>query len=79
MELQIKRLIEEQGTSIKEVADKMGISLQYASNTFRGSQNASIKFYERIADTLGVPLWRLFCPEEDDPVTQAKNKSITEG
>lgn len=73
MELQIRRLIQEQGTSIKEIAEKLGVTIQYISNTARGG-GASVKFYERIADAIGVPLWRLFCPEEDDPVTQSKKR-----
>lgn len=71
MEIYLRRLIEEQGTSISAIAKEMGVSIQYISNVARG-QRVSIKILERIADIIGVPAWRLLCPPEDDPITQAR-------
>lgn len=71
MEIYLYRLIEEQGTSISAIAREMGVSIQYISNVARG-QRVSIKILERIADIIGVPAWRLLCPPEDDPITQAR-------
>lgn len=71
MEIYLYRLIDEQGTSISEIAKKMGVSIQYISNVARG-QRVSLKFLEKIANVIGVPAWRILCPPEDDPITQAK-------
>ena len=71
MEIYLYRLIEEQGTSISAIASEMGVSIQYISNVARG-QRVSIKILERIAAIIGVPAWRLLCPPEDDPITQAR-------
>ena len=71
MEIYLRRLIDEQGTSISEIARKMGVSIQYICNVARG-QRVSIKILERIADIIGVPAWRLLCPPEDDPITQSR-------
>lgn len=71
MKIYLYRLIEEQGTSISAIAREMGVSIQYISNVARG-QRVSIKILERIAGVIGVPAWRLLCPPEDDPITQAQ-------
>ena len=71
MEIYLYRLIEEQGTSISAIAREMGVSIQYISNVARG-QRVSIKILERIAAIIDVPAWRLLCPPEDDPITQAR-------
>lgn len=73
MELQLKQLLEEKGMTQQDLANILGVTRQYISNTARGG-SASIDFYERIADTLEVPLWHLFAPAE---VRQAA-RTVTE-
>lgn len=65
MELQLKRILQEKGIDGKQLADKMGVSKQYISNVVN-NRGASIKMYEKIADILGVPLWRLFAPPSEN-------------
>ena len=49
------------------LAEKVGISSKYLSPIENDQCEASIHVYRCIAETLGIPMWRLFCdiPEEE--------------
>lgn len=62
----IKEVLKEQGITINELADKMGISRVTLSSQINGTAN--IVSYERIASALNVPMWQLFAsPDEVAP------------
>ena len=64
----IKEVLKEQGVTINELADKMGISRVTLSTQINGTAN--IVSYEKIATALNVPMWQLFAsPEEVQPKT----------
>lgn len=52
MALRIKEVIKEQGTTVQELADKMGISRVGLSQHING--NPSVEVLERIASALNV-------------------------
>ena len=60
MALRIKELIKEKGTTVKELAQKMGISNVGLSQHING--NPSVEVLERIASALGVDISELFTP-----------------
>lgn len=57
-QLKIKEAIKEHGTSINEVAEKMGISRFTLSTHVNG--NPSTEILLRIADAIGCPITDLF-------------------
>lgn len=62
----IKEILKEQGVTINELADKLGISRVTLSTQINGTAN--IVSYEKIATALNVPMWQLFAsPEEIQP------------
>ena len=62
----IKEVLKEQGITINELADKIGISRVTLSTQINGTAN--IVSYEKIATDLNVPMWQLFAsPEEVQP------------
>mgnify|MGYP000121486975 CR=1 FL=1 len=66
----IKEVLKEQGMTINELADKMGISRVTLSTQINGTAN--IVSYEKIATALNVPMWQLFAsPEEVQPKTDS--------
>lgn len=66
----IKEVLKEQGITINELADKMGISRVTLSTQINGTAN--IVSYEKIATALNVPMWQLFVsPEEVQPKTDS--------
>ena len=56
--LMIKEAMKRNGTSVKEVADKMGISRVTLSTHING--NPSTEILLRIADAIGCPVTELF-------------------
>lgn len=58
MGLQIKEVIKSRGTSVQELAEKMGISRVGLSQHING--NPSVEVLERIASALEVPVTDLF-------------------
>ena len=52
MELQLKRIMREQGRTNQWLADQMGISSQYAGQVAKGTSGATLTQYERIAEIL---------------------------
>lgn len=70
----IKEILKEQGVTINELADKLGISRITLSTQINGTAN--IVSYEKIATALNVPMWQLFAsPKEIQP--QSDGASIT--
>lgn len=70
----IKEILKEQGVTINELADKLGISRVTLSTQINGTAN--IVSYEKIATALNVPMWQLFAsPKEIQP--QSDGFSIT--
>ena len=70
----IKEILKEQGVTINELADKLGISRVTISTQINGTAN--IVSYEKIATALNVPMWQLFAsPKEIQP--QSDGASIT--
>lgn len=70
----IKEILKEQGVTINELADKLGISRVTLSTQINGTAN--IVSYEKIATALNVPMWQLFAsPEEIHP--KSDGASIT--
>ena len=70
----IKEILKEQGVTINELADKLGISRVTLSTRINGTAN--IVSYEKIATALNVPMWQLFAsPEEIQP--KSDGASIT--
>ena len=50
MELQLKRIMREQGRTNQWLADQMGTSSQYAGQVAKGTSGATLTQYERIAE-----------------------------
>ena len=70
----IKEILKEQGVTINELADKLGISRVTLSTQINGTAN--IVSYEKIATALNVPMWQLFAsPKEIQP--KSDGASIT--
>lgn len=61
--MRIRDIIEQQGITSKEVADKIGISVSALNQNISG--NPSVKVLEKIATALGVPTWQLFASPEE--------------
>lgn len=59
----IKEILKEQGVTINELADKLGISRVTLSTQINGTAN--IVSYEKIATALNVPMWQLFASSEE--------------
>lgn len=58
MNLRIKEVIKEKGTTITELADKMRINRVNLSNMVNG--NPTVETLNKIADALNVPVTELF-------------------
>lgn len=56
--LRIKEVIKEQGTSVQEVAKKMGVQPPSLSRAING--NTTVEMLDRIAGALGVSITELF-------------------
>ena len=62
----IKDILKEQGLTINELAEKMGLNRVTLSTQINGTAN--IASYEKIATALNVPMWQLFAsPNEIEP------------
>ena len=62
----IKEVLKEQGITINELADRMGISRVTLSTQINGTAN--VASYEKIANALNIPMWQIFAsPEEVQP------------
>lgn len=70
----VKEILKEQGSTINELADKMGISRVTLSTQINGTAN--ISSYEKIASALNVPMWQLFAAP-DEVQSQSDTTGIT--
>lgn len=62
----IKEVLKEQGITINELADRMGISRVTLSTQINGTAN--VASYEKIANALNIPMWQIFAsPKEVQP------------
>lgn len=65
MELRIKEIIKEQGTTIQNIADAIGVNRVTLSNSING--NPTVETLDKIATALGVPITELFAiPKKND-------------
>ncbi|MBR3566864.1 MAG: helix-turn-helix transcriptional regulator [Bacteroidales bacterium] len=64
-ELIIKKLCTEKGISLKELAEKVGISANMLSMANSGNVGLSMKTIFKIADVLGVTVGELFSDSRD--------------
>ena len=73
MPLRIKEVIKEEGLSVQEVADRLGISRVGLSQHING--NPSSEVLERIANAMNVEVWRFFVSKEQ--IIEKEQNSIT--
>lgn len=66
-QLRIKEAIKGHGTSVNEIAEKMGISRFTLSTHING--NPSTEVLLRIADAIGCPVTELFVQPKKDALT----------
>ena len=64
MELRIKELIKEKGTTIQNIADLIGVNRVTLSNSING--NPTLETLEKIANALSVPVAELFDKSSDE-------------
>lgn len=60
----IRQLREQQGLSLRDLAERTGYSASFLSQVERGTSSASISSLATIAETLGTPLADLFAAPE---------------
>ena len=65
--MRIKQAIKESGSSVGELAQKMGVARQTISRQINGA-NITVETVQKIADALGLPVGQLF-----DQTPQPKN------
>lgn len=74
----IRLLRKSANVTLRSFAEKIAISASFLSDVEREKSNPSIDMAERIADGLGVPLWKFFLKEGENP-TQSSVGRIREG
>lgn len=67
MPLRIKEVIKERGTTVQDLAERMGITRVGLSQHING--NPSVEVLERIASALGCPVIELFEQPKTDTVS----------
>lgn len=67
MTLRIKEVIKERGTTVQDLAERMGITRVGLSQHING--NPSVEVLERIASALGCPVTELFEQPKNDTVS----------
>ena len=70
--MRIKEAIKESGSSVGELAQKMGVARQTISRQINGA-NITVETVQKIADALGLPVGQLF----DEPPATPTNNTIT--
>ena len=73
--MRIKQAIKESGSSVGELAQKMGVSRQTISRQINGA-NITVETVQKIADALGVPVGQLF-DQTPQPKNEDHNTNIT--
>ena len=72
--MRIKQAIKESGSSVGELAQKMGVSRQTISRQINGA-NITVETVQKIADALGVPVGQLF--DQTQPEKTTEHNTIT--
>jgi transcriptional regulator with XRE-family HTH domain len=72
--MRIKEVIKEQGITIKDVANKMGVSRPSLNQTING--NPTVEMLERIAAALNVPVAELFDKPKDNTTELLKSNPV---
>ena len=72
--MRIKQAIKESGSSVGELAQKMGVSRQAISRQINGA-NITVETVQKIADALGLPVGQLF--DQAPQPTNADHNIIT--
>ena len=72
--MRIKQAIKESGSSVGELAQKIGVSRQTISRQINGA-NITVETVKKIADALGVPVGQLF-DQKPQPIN-ADHNTIT--
>ena len=72
--MRIKQAIKESGSSVGELAQKMGVSRQTISRQINGA-NITVETVQKIADALGLPVGQLF--DQKPQPTNAEHNAIT--
>ena len=72
--MRIKQAIKESGSSVGELAQKMGVSRQTISRQINGA-NITVETVQKIADALGLPVGQLF--DQKPQPTNAEHNVIT--
>ena len=72
--MRIKQAIKESGSSVGELAQKMGVARQTISRQINGA-NITVETVQKIADALGLPVGQLF--DQTPQPTNADNNTIT--
>ena len=72
--MRIKQAIKESGSSVGELAQKMGVSRQTISRQINGA-NITVETVKKIADALGLPVGQLF--DQKPQTTNADHNTIT--
>ena len=74
--MRIKQAIKESGSSVGELAQKMGVSRQTISRQINGA-NITVETVQKIADALGVPVGQLFDQTKTPQPKNADHLTIT--
>ena len=72
--MRIKQAIKESGSSVGELAQKMGVSRQTISRQINGA-NITVETVKKIADALGLPVGQLF--DQKPQPTNAEHNVLT--
>ena len=72
--MRIKQAIKESGSSVGELAQKLGVSRQTISRQINGA-NITVETVQKIADALGFPVGQLF--DQAPQPTNADHITIT--
>ena len=67
MDIRIRELCHQHGTTQKDLAAKLGVSEMTLSRAAKG--NTSLPLLEKIAEALGVPVPELFAPQPTNTIT----------
>lgn len=67
MDIRIRELCQQRGTTQKDLAAKLGVSEMTLSRAAKG--NTSLPLLEKIAEALGVPVPELFAPQPTNTIT----------
>lgn len=76
MDIRIRELCQQRGTTQKDLAAKLGVSEMTLSRAAKG--NTSLPLLEKIAEALGVPVPELFAPQPTNTITCPKCGTVLE-